>query len=41
MRDLIGHHYYKLDADIVWATVGVPLEQLRAAAERIRRELEG
>ncbi|GHG46321.1 hypothetical protein GCM10011331_06280 [Flavimobilis marinus] len=41
MRDLIGHLHYKLDADIVWATVGEPLEQLRGAAEQIRRELEG
>lgn len=40
MRDLIGHHYYKLDTDIVWSTVGEPLKQLRATAERIRRDLE-
>lgn len=35
MRDLIGHHYYKLDAAIVRATIGDPLDRLRAACEAL------
>ena len=35
MRDLIGHHYYKLDPQIVRATIGAPVEQLREACEGI------
>ncbi|KGM13426.1 HepT-like ribonuclease domain-containing protein [Cellulomonas bogoriensis] len=35
MRDLIGHHYYKLDAAIVRATLGAPLDQLRTACEAL------
>lgn len=31
MRDLIGHHYYRLDAQIVRATIGEPLRRLRDA----------
>lgn len=38
MRDLIGHHYYKLDAEIVRATIGVPLAQLEAACVELREE---
>jgi uncharacterized protein with HEPN domain len=38
MRDLIGHHYYKLDPQIVRATVGQPIGQLRAACEAILAE---
>lgn len=38
MRDLIGHHYYKLDAIIVRATIGDPLDRLRAACEAMRSE---
>ncbi|MCB2175188.1 MAG: DUF86 domain-containing protein [Actinomycetales bacterium] len=30
MRDLIGHHYYKLDAQIVRATIGTPLDACHA-----------
>jgi len=30
MRDLIGHRYYKLDPQIVRATIGAPVERLRA-----------
>jgi uncharacterized protein with HEPN domain len=33
MRDLIGHHYYKLDAQIVRATVGEPIDRLRVACQ--------
>ena len=35
MRDLIGHHYYKLDASIVRATIGDPLDRLSAACETL------
>ncbi|EYR62727.1 nucleotidyltransferase [Actinotalea ferrariae CF5-4] len=35
MRDLIAHHYYKLDATIVRATIGGPLDRLRAACEAL------
>lgn len=31
MRDLIGHHYYRLDPEIVRATIGAPLAELRTA----------
>ena len=40
MRDLIGHHYYKLDAQIVRATIGEPLALLRTACETIAVELD-
>ena|SRR5664280_1418997 len=33
MRDLIGHHYYKLGPQIVRATIGAPVERLRAACK--------
>ena len=35
MRDLIGHHYYKLDATIVRATIGDPVARLRAACSEL------
>ena len=35
MRDLIGHHYYKLDPQIVRATIGAPIAHLRTACESI------
>ena len=38
MRDLIGHHYYKLDPQIVRATIREPVERLRAACEAILAE---
>ena len=41
MRDLIGHHYYKLDPQIVRATIGAPVERLRAACEAILAESDG
>ncbi|GAA3808678.1 HepT-like ribonuclease domain-containing protein [Cellulomonas soli] len=33
MRDLIGHHYYRLDAQIVRATIQAPIAQLRATCQ--------
>ena len=41
MRDLIGHHYYKLDPQIVRATIGAPVEQLRAVCTAILDEPVG
>jgi uncharacterized protein with HEPN domain len=38
MRDLIGHHYYKLDSEIVRATIGEPVEALRLVCEGILAE---
>lgn len=38
MRDLIGHHYYKLDPQIVRATIGDPIARLRTACEAILAE---
>jgi len=41
MRDLIGHHYYKLDPQIVRVTIGAPVERLRSACEAILAESAG
>lgn len=41
MRDLIGHHYYKLDSEIVRATIGEPVEALRVACQAILAESAG
>lgn len=41
MRDLIGHHYYKLDSEIVRATIGEPVKALRAVCEVILAEAAG
>ena len=41
MRDLIGHHYYKLDPQIVRATIGAPVERLRATCKAILAEPVG
>ena len=38
MRDLIGHHYCKLDPQIVRATIGDPIALLRTACEAILAE---
>jgi uncharacterized protein with HEPN domain len=38
MRDLIGHHYYKLDSEIVRATIGEPVEVLRVVCRAILAE---
>lgn len=35
MRDLIGHHYYRLDPEIVRATIAEPVARLRTACEAI------
>jgi uncharacterized protein with HEPN domain len=41
MRDLIGHHYYKLDPQIVRATIAEPVARLRAACEAMLVERSG
>ncbi|MGN8244190.1 HepT-like ribonuclease domain-containing protein [Cellulomonas soli] len=33
MRDLIGHHYYRLDAQVVRATIQAPIAQLRESCQ--------
>ena len=40
MRDLIGHHYYKLDSEIVRATVGRPLTALHDACQSLLADLD-
>ena len=40
MRDLIGHHYYKLDTQIVRATIGQPLNRLRDASRELLTNLQ-
>ena len=35
MRDLIGHHYYRRESEIVFATIRDPLAHLRGACERL------
>lgn len=41
MRDLIGHHCYKLDVQIVRATIGAPLARLEVACVELRQEGDG
>ena len=41
MRDLIGHHYYKLYPGVVCATIGAPVERLQAVCEAILAEPVG
>ena len=40
MRDLIGHHYYKLDTQIVRATISQPLDRLRDASRELLTNLQ-
>ena len=40
MRALIGHHYYKLDTQIVRATIGQPLDRLRDACHQLLTNLQ-
>ena len=34
MRDLIGHHYYRRDPEIIFTTIREQLTQVRAAYEQ-------
>ncbi len=35
LRDLLAHHYYRIDAQIIRRTVDAPLRDLQAAAGRL------
>jgi uncharacterized protein with HEPN domain len=35
LRDLLAHHYYRVDPQIIRRTVDAPLRDLRAAARRL------
>jgi len=35
LRDLLAHHYYKVDAQVIRRTVEAPMEQLKAAAAKL------
>lgn len=39
-RDLLTHHYHRVDATILRATIDAPLAELNAAADRLRVGLE-
>lgn len=36
LRDVIAHHYFKIDVDIVFSTLKNDLRPLREALERLR-----
>jgi uncharacterized protein with HEPN domain len=46
LRDLLSHHYYRVDAEVIRRTVEAPMEQLReavaqlVAAEPVRRQTD-
>lgn len=35
LRDLLAHHYYRIDVQVIRRTVDVPMEQLRDAVARL------
>ena len=39
LRDLLAHHYYRVDPQIIRRTVDAPLRDLQAAAQRLFDEL--
>ena len=41
LRDLLAHHYYRVDAQIIRRTVEAPLNELREAVARLRAEEQG
>jgi uncharacterized protein with HEPN domain len=41
LRDLLAHHYYRVDAQIIRRTVEMPLSELREAVARLRVEEQG
>jgi uncharacterized protein with HEPN domain len=41
LRDLLAHHYYRVDAQIIRRTVETPLSELREAVARLRAEEQG
>jgi uncharacterized protein with HEPN domain len=41
LRDLLAHHYYRVDAQIIGRTVDAPMDQLRHAVARLIAESGG
>lgn len=39
LRDLLAHHYYRIDPQIIRRTVDAPLQDLQAAARRLLDQL--
>ena len=37
LRDLLAHHYYRIDPQIIRRTVDAPLRELQAAAQRLMK----
>jgi uncharacterized protein with HEPN domain len=37
LRDLLAHHYFRVDSEIIRHTIDAPLAELVAAVERLRR----
>lgn len=35
LRDLLAHHYYRVDAEVIRRTVDAPMEQLRDAVAKL------
>lgn len=40
MRDVIAHHYFKIDADVIFETIKTDLNPLREALVSIREDLQ-
>jgi uncharacterized protein with HEPN domain len=40
LRDLLAHHYYRLDVQIIRRTVDAPMEQLRVAVAQLIEETD-
>lgn len=41
LRDLIAHHYFAIDAEIIWDVVTNHVPTLLVEAQRLRREADG
>lgn len=41
LRDLIAHHYFAIDADIIWDVITNHVPTLLAEARRLQREADG
>lgn len=41
LRDLIAHHHFAIDAEIIWDVVTNHVPMLLAAARRLRGEADG
>lgn len=40
MRDVIAHHYFKIDADVIFETIKKDLNPLREALSSIRKDVQ-